>query len=804
MCIHGHFYQPPRENPWLEAIEIEESASPFHDWNERVSSECYGPNSRARIVDEKGRVVRMINNYQWISFNFGPTLLSWMEIHAPNILAAVQEADQWSIKQRGGHGNALAQAYNHIIMPLASTRDKSIQVRWGIEAFRYYFHRDPEGMWLPEAAVDTETLEVLVAHGIRFTILSPRQVRRIRPLGEKIWKNVNEKSLDTTRAYRCYLPSGREISLFFYDGEVAQEVAFQKLLASGEQFVQRMKGRFLKGTDAPQLVNIATDGETYGHHQRFGEMALAYFNNVLEKDTSVRLTNYGEFLSLYPPGWEVEIIEKSSWSCIHGVERWRSDCGCSLSRDPKVHQRWRQPLRDALNYLKQEMDTLFEREGAGLFKDPWKALGGYVNVIMNRDDNQIRAFLAEQGNEGAQTDQQRGQAIKLLEMQRHGQLMFTSCAWFFDDIAGLETIQILKFAARAIQLAERYFGVSFEEGFVKILETAPSNFTKYGHGRTIWDKEVRRAVVDLERVRAHYAISSILLEHAPSTTTLFQYELKQIDKKVLELGNAHLAIGVAEVYSRVTLEKTTQTYVVVHFGGLDFQCFMKPFSTEEEYRDLKQRLIDTFYTSSLGEVLQLLQESFPRRTYRLNDLFLEEQRRFIEIVLKERFEYYSALFEQLADQDAPLLYRLGSMGYPIPRPMKWAAFVSVENRIRKGIDTLESPDDLEELRLLIQEAKRWGYIPDQGKWERYLIVCLEKKMEDLLQDHPLLPSLNKAELLLKAAEHLEIPLHLWQIQNLYVEACEKRIQEFEAFKEKVLSFAEKIYLHPGVLPPALQ
>lgn len=801
ICIHCHFYQPPRENPWLEVIELEESASPFHDWNQRISEECYGPNSRARIVDEKGRVVRMINNYRWISFNFGPTLLSWMETHAPKVFAAVQEADQWSIKERGGHGNALAQPYNHVVLPLASLRDKHIQVSWGIEAFRYYFHRHPEGMWLPEAAVDIETLEVVAEHGIRFTILSPRQARRVRPLGATKWENVNEGSLDTKRAYRCPLPSGREITLFFYDGEVAQEVAFQRLLTSGENFVHRVRSRFSSDRGDPQLVHIATDGETYGHHHRFGEMALAYFINVIMKDGSARLINYGEFLSLYPPEAEVEIVERSSWSCVHGVERWRSDCGCRLSGDTEIHQRWRKPLREALNYLKQELDAIFERESNALFKDPWKALEEYITILLNRKNNRVLEFLAEHGIEGLE-DEHKSRAIKLLEMQRHGQLMFTSCAWFFDDISGLETVQILKFAARAAQLAEKNFGASLEGDVLRILETAPSNYPKYHDGRTVWEKEIRNSVVDLERVRAHYAISSILEEHAPFTT-LFQYELTQIDKKVLEMGSAHLAIGAAEVFSRVTLERTTQVYAVIHFGSLDFQCYMKPFTTQEDYQDLKQKLVDVFYTSSLGEVCNRLQQYFPRETYGLSDLFLEEQRRIIEIMLRERVEHYITLFDRLSDQDAPLLHRLGSMGYPIPDPMKWAAYLSVEHRIRQGIELLEDTEGLWELTFIMQAAKRWGYIPDQEKWERYLLLCLEKKMEELLENSPLVPTVKKAELILKAAEHLEVSLHLWGIQNLFVEACEKRTKELEVFREEVLSFAEKIYLHPEVLPSSL-
>ena len=397
----------------------------------------------------------MINNYAWISFNVGPTLLTWMERHGRRTLEPILEADRKSSERCGGHGNAIAQAYNHTILPLASRRDKSLQMRWGIEVFRRYFGREPEGMWLPETAVDTETLEVLAENGIRFTVLSPRQAGRIRLAGPGERESFERPPLDTRRAYRCCLPSGGEIALFFYDGDTAQRVAFERLLSDGEQFFQHMQSRFDPNRDDAQLVHMATDGETFGHHHRFGEMALAYFVSRLEWDERVRLTNYGEFLSLYPPIGEAEIVENSSWSCVHGVERWRSDCGC-LPSGSSAHQRWRAPLREALNHLKAKLDEVFEREGGEMFRDPWGAFEGYVLVLLDRGEAQARRFLDEAASRDL-SDEEVTRALKLLEMERHGQLMFTSCAWFFDEISGIETVQVLKLAARAIQLAERNF-----------------------------------------------------------------------------------------------------------------------------------------------------------------------------------------------------------------------------------------------------------------------------------------------------------------------------------------------------------
>src|SRR4051812_11179720 len=273
ICIHGHFYQPPRENPWLEAVETQDSASPYHDWNERITAECYGPNASARILDENDRILKIVNNYASISFNFGPTLLSWLESRSPDTYAAIIDADRISRARFSGHGSALAQAYNHIILPLANARDKRTQVRWGLCDFEWRFGRKPEGMWLPETAVDVDSLEALAAEGIAFTILEPHQAKRVRKIGEKAW---SETGMDPTMPYRCTLPSGRTIAIFFYDGPISRAVAFENLLARGENLAHRVIGAFADTRKHAQVVNIATDGETYGHHHRYGDMALAY------------------------------------------------------------------------------------------------------------------------------------------------------------------------------------------------------------------------------------------------------------------------------------------------------------------------------------------------------------------------------------------------------------------------------------------------------------------------------------------------------------------------------------------------
>ena len=348
VVIHGHFYQPPRENPWLETVEVQDSAAPAHDWNERVTDECYAPNTAARRLDEQNRIVAITNNYERISFNIGPTLMAWFARERPAVAAKIVEADRASVAAHGGHGNAIAQVYNHMIMPLATRRDKVTQVRWGLEDFRMRFGREPEGMWLPETAVDDETLEVLAEGGLAFTILAPHQAARIRPLegDDASWVDAGDH-VDPSRAYRWRGANGAELAIFFYDGPVSRAIAFEHLLRNGHEVAARLRAAFSDDREWDQLVHVATDGESYGHHSRFGDMALASALHDLANDPSVTLTNYGEFLALAPPTMEVQIRPHTSWSCAHGIERWRSDCGCRVNG--QTHQRWREPLREALD-----------------------------------------------------------------------------------------------------------------------------------------------------------------------------------------------------------------------------------------------------------------------------------------------------------------------------------------------------------------------------------------------------------------------------------------------------------------------
>jgi len=497
LCIHGHFYQPPRDDPWLGTIAPQPSAQPYRDWNARITAECYAPNAAARILDGDGRTARIVNNYARISFDFGPTLLAWLQAEEPAVYGAVLAADRESRERFSGHGSALAQAYNHVILPLANRRDKQTQIVWGLRDFEHRFGRPAAGMWLPETAVDLETLELMAAHGVRFTILEPHQARRVRPLpaaaaGE--WHSVAGGRIDTTRPYEVALPGGRRIAVFFYDGPIARAVAFEGLLASGEHFARRLlAGVPQENGGSDRLVHVATDGETYGHHHRHGEMALCYALHQIEAHGWATLTNYAEYLAAHPPADEVELVENSSWSCVHGVDRWREDCGCRIGGPPEWNQAWRTPLRQALDELRDEIAPLYEQAGGELFESPWEARDDAIALVLDPSPASADALLARHCRGEVPAGERRAQALRLLELQRHAMLMYTSCGWFFDDLAGIEAVQVLRYAGRAAQLADDLFGSQCERALMRRLAWARSNDPAAGTGRDLYEARVRPA-----------------------------------------------------------------------------------------------------------------------------------------------------------------------------------------------------------------------------------------------------------------------------------------------------------------------
>lgn len=494
VCVHGHFYQPPRENPWTGEIDPEDSAAPFHDWNERIAEECYAANAAAPILDPKGDILARINNYTKISFDFGPTLLSWLRRRRPEAYRRIVDADHQSVREHGGHGHAIAQAYNHSILPLLSRRDKLTQVLWGVRDFEFHFGRKPEGMWLPECAVDGESLDVLADAGIRYTILAPHQAWRVRRIGfGRHWETLRHESIDTRHPYRMILENGRQFHVFFYHGAISRAIAFEGLLYSGDNLIQRLLGSFgRRSSDPEQLVATATDGESFGHHHKKGEMAIAYGLRLLEAQGQAKLTNFGEFLERNGSSWEVGIHDKSSWSCAHGIQRWHADCGCRINQEPGWNQKWRTPLREAFNSLQRSVDAVFEKKAGAFLRDPWAARNDYISVMLDPGEASRRAFLGRHAKKAVTGDDEKC-VWHLLEAQKYSQYMFTSCGWFFDDISGIEPVKVMMYALRAIELAQPYVMEPLEQNVLKILSEARSNLKVMGTGADVWQRFARPA-----------------------------------------------------------------------------------------------------------------------------------------------------------------------------------------------------------------------------------------------------------------------------------------------------------------------
>ncbi len=762
ICFHGHFYQPPRENPWLDEVELQDSAHPFHDWNERIAAECYGPNAASRILDDGGSIEDIVNNYAKISFNFGPTLLSWMQRHQPVMLEAIVEADAQSLTLFQGHGAAIAQVYNHMIMPLANERDKRTQVLWGLEDFYKRFGRDPEGMWLPEAAVDLRTLDILAQNGILYTILAPRQAAQARRIGEEEWRDVSGGNVDPTAPYLCSLPSGREIVLFFYDGPISQELAFADLLTSGEAFKGRLMQAFTDdGRDWPQLVHVATDGETYGHHHKHGEMALSWALRLIEEDSAVTLTNYGAYLAANPPAFEVQIHDNSSWSCIHGVERWREACGCNSGMKSGWTQEWRKPLREAMNWLSSQCADIYEAKGEAYFADPWKARDEYIHVIMDRSAESVAGFLKKHRAAKAPADDLTT-PVKLLEMQRFAQLIFTSCGWFFDEVSGIETVQIIQYAVRAIQLAEELSGQFLEKKYAAMLEEAPSNV--FTNGKEVFERFAKPARVDLLRVAAHYAVTTYFSDD-PDDWDVASFEVtREIYHKELA-GVAGLATGKARIVSLLTRESATIQFAVIHYGDHNLTCGVTFFQDLESYREMEQVLGQAFERGDITEAVRRMDDFFGKHTYSIWHLFRDAQRRVVDKVLTSAYEQAEASYRDIYDRNYPILNFLEWLNIPLPHHFLDAAAYVVNTDLKRLFS--QERIEPEKLRHCIEEANKWNLDLERGMLGYLAAEWVNARMDELQknpEDNEMLSNLCQA---MDHLRMLPLGLHLWRAQNIF-------------------------------------
>jgi len=764
LCIHGHFYQPPRENAWLEAIEQQDSAYPYHDWNERITAECYAPNGASRILDAENRIVKIVNNYAGINFNFGPTLLSWLAENVAETYRDILAADRASVQRFSGHGSAMAQCYSHMIMPLANARDKFTQVYWGLQDFRFRFGRDPEGMWLPETAVDLETLDIMAQQGISYTVLAPSQAKSVD--GE----DVSGGRIDTTCAYTVKLPSGRSMSLFFYNGPVSRAVAFEHLLDNGENFARRLLTSFTDESDRPQLAHIATDGETYGHHHRYGDMALSYALGYIESNGLARITNYAEFLALHPPEHVVEIFENTAWSCVHDVGRWSRNCSCNSGGRGDWNQEWRAPLRAALDWLRDEVAPRFETAAARYLKDPWAARNEYIDVILDRAPESRDHFGARHFRRKNLQRADRVHVWKLLELQRHAMLMYTSCGWFFDELSGIETVQVIQYAGRVVQLAQELFDDSIEQRFLEKLLLAKSNIPEHRDGAHIYMTMVKPAMVDMLKLGAHYAITS-LFEPMPEDARVYCFEVDSKDYRLKRSGKMRLALGRARCTSRITQESEMLMFGVVHFGDHNLHGGVSLFSNDEAYRDLGKAVRDAFTRSDVPDTIHLIDQSFGGHTYSLRNLFRDEQRKILNEILKPALRGIESAYRQLYDNYAPLLRFMHDCRIPVPYAMKITAEIALNGMLRRALESGEL--NLELIQSILEDMRTAGGALDETALEMSLRRHLERNAQHFFRNPLELDQLRRLREQVAAAKSLPLPLVLWSLQNLCYDILEK-------------------------------
>jgi alpha-amylase/alpha-mannosidase (GH57 family) len=769
ICIHGHFYQPPRENAWLEVIEVQDSAHPYHDWNERISAECYAPNTASRILDEHGVIKNIINNYTRISFNFGPTLLSWMESNDRETYECIIEADKESVKRFSGHGSAIAQVYNHMILPLANTRDKETQIIWGIRDFEYRFNRKPEGMWLAESAVDLESLELLVKHGIKFTILAPRQAKAFRKL-DGTWKETKDEKLDTRISYRCALPSGANIMLFFYDGDIAQKVAFDGLLNDGKKFADELLEAFDKKTDEPQLIHIATDGETYGHHHKHGEMALAYCLDHIDKHKHSNLTNYAEYISRFNSVYEVEIHENSSWSCVHGVERWRADCGCNSGGKPTWNQAWRKPLRETLDWLRDELARVYEKEASKILKDPWKAREDYINVILKRNDENVRRFLKEH----LIRDTPPNQVLRLMEVQRNAMLMYTSCGWFFDEVSGIETTQIMQYACRAMQLISQLSDIDLESEFIRRMQKAPSNVPALENAAVIYNKYVLPSRTNLQRVGMHYAVASIF-EDDPESFPVFNYTTSNDVFIRKEAGEQKFVLGITNVKSNVTHSEKKFTFAVVHMGKHNIIGNISLDIQEDQFTTMQTRMVDAFEEGRLGDLIGLMQTYFGPEKYTIWQLFQDEKRKVFNLITQQSMAQLEDSFRRIYNHDYPLVIALANNDIPIPTAYRTTFEYVLNADLIKCFQSEKI--NIKMFERITNEITKWRLqMDDPGKIERLAGESIFKELKRIGAERENFRRIERLNRLFPLLSKFKLLPILYKSQNLYFEISKQIVK----------------------------
>ncbi len=823
VTVHGHFYQPPRENPYLDAIERQPSATPFHDWNERIHWECYRPNAFARVLNDKNELLGIVNNYEYMSFNIGPTLMSWLERYDVEVYQRILEADAKSSQRLNGHGNAIAQVYNHIIMPLANERDKYTQIRWGKADFKSRFGRDPEGIWLAETAVDYATIKALISEGIRFIVLAPSQAQRCRPFATEHdphpkWHEVGGSQIDPTRPYRCYLKPTLQttssplsvtkttslenteglpyIDIFFYDGPISRDMGFSDVVYSSHHFAGRV-GAAVRGDHRPaQLISVATDGETFGHHKKGTEKTLAYAFIGEFPRHGWTVTNFAHYLSLNPPSWEVELKPVTAWSCAHGVDRWQDDCGCG-GEGGVWHQKWRKPLRSALNWLRDQLIEVYEEYGRKLFRDPWLARDEYIEILRDRSPANVTRFLSRHQTHKLTATEQID-ALRLLEMQRHALFMFTSCGWFFEELSRPEGTQILRYAARALELAGDVAGVQLEKGFLKRLGLAHSNVEHFKHGAEVYRQLVLTAQIGFKQVAAHYAITSLFNNHNNAISTqdrsenletyqkrVYCYTANELDYQLQRMGALTMAVGHLKLVSEITWESENLVFAVLHLGGWDFHCCIQQFTGRRDYSHLKETLFTSLQQASAAHAILAMTKIFGDEAFSLQNLFAEERHRIMRLLSQETLNRLDQLYTQTYRENYGVIMAFHRDGLTVPQELQVAAEIALGYRCMMTLRSLEqditdtqlSWNHILELEAIATEAKHLRCqlnIPEGKQILEQLIVRL---LWQLLHEAngSFSTDIQRLEKLIDVGYQLNLGISLEKSQELYFSCLHSQI-----------------------------
>ncbi|MGH2521304.1 MAG: DUF3536 domain-containing protein [Anaerolineales bacterium] len=802
LTVHGHFYQPPRENPWTEEIDREPTADPFHDWNERINEECYRANAFARVLAADGRVVDILNNFAYLSFNFGPTLLSWIRAHSPEVYERIRQGDAAS-RARLGHGNAIAQVYNHVIMPLANRRDKVTQVRWGLADFRFHFGREAEAVWLAETAVDYETLEVLAQAGVRFVILSPAQAARVRPLWAAhvdAWQDLSERGVDPSRAYVCHLPSGRSLAVFFYEGPLSHAVGYGDLLSSAQGFVSRLIGAVDPRRTHPQLVHLATDGETFGHHKKFAERTLIYAFTQEAPAHGFNVINYATYLDLAPPQWEVAIRPDTAWSCAHGLGRWSRDCGCRADGPAGWHQRWRGPLRAALDPLRDSLAALYEREAPALLGDPWAARDAYGEVLPDRAPEQVDAFLARHAGRRLTPDE-RERALTLLEMQRHAMLMYTSCGWFFTELSGLETAQVLKYAARAIDLASRFGADGLTQRLLADLEKAESNDARYRTGAGVYRQLVLPVAIGPERVAASYAINA-LVDPFPIRHRRHAYRMEQIESLSRQVGDYRIVCGHLRLTSDFTSRQTEWTYAGLHLGGYNFAASVVQCDDAGNCRRVCDLLTEHVKDANIPALMRMLRTIVGPQTFGLGDLPPPDRRRLWKVMDQEILAGLAGSYDQIYAEHMGTITALREAHMLVPPELRLAAEYSLSHRLAQAAEQLAQQPDAESeanLAQVFELARRDELRLERGPAARLLERAVVEQVRALVgapdgQVHA--EAYARLNRLVEAADRLGFDLRPARAQEMLLEYLRARAAQGVPLPEAARELVDQLHISP--------